>query len=638
MGDFLQGIRAVLRNLMRFSLKNRWVILAIDLVLVALGFYFSVLFHNRYQINDIIINDAILLATIYIVFAYLSFFVLQTYRGLIRHLQFQEMGKLGLSIFIPAIAIYLFSLFSDLSLHYPFFFATNVVLLNFILLIFFRYALIYLYSFASSYNGRKKENTLIFGIGAHSVAIMQWFSKSGKQNYNVQGFVTRNSGAKKTQIQNLPVYNLSYDNVYKEMFRKEISVLIFPDYKAVRDEQEFLTACIEKGIKVMVTPPFEGVDSNGKLHFQMKPIQFEDLLGREEIRINLDLIAEQIQNKVVMITGAAGSIGSELVRQLAMFKPELIVLFDIAETPLHQLRLELETKYPHIKFVPVIGDVRNISRLDWTFNKFRPSVLYHAAAYKHVPLMEQNPCEAILCNVLGTRNLADKAVEYGVERFVMVSTDKAVNPTNIMGASKRVAEIYVQSLAGIKAEVGKTVFVTTRFGNVLGSNGSVIPHFKSQIENGGPVTVTHPDIIRYFMTIPEACRLVLEAGSFGKSGQIYIFDMGKPVKIVDLARKMIEMAGLQPDKDIKINFVGLREGEKLFEELLNSKENTLPTNHDKIMIAGVATYKYEDVCMEIDRMLSYAGDINIDETVMSMKRLVPEFKSKNSPFEIFDKC
>jgi len=637
MEAFLQSVKSVLRNLMKFSLKNRWVILAIDLLLILFGFYCSVIFHNRYQINDIIVNDAFLLATIYGVFAYLSFFVLQTYRGLIRHLQFQEMGKLGLSILIPAIAIYFFSLFSDLSLHYPFFFCTNVFLLNFILLAFFRYTLIYLYSFASANNQRKKENTFIFGIGAHSVAIMQWFSKSGKQNFNVLGFVTRNSGAKKTQIQNLPVYNLSYDNVYKEMFKKEISVLIFPDYKAVRNEQAFLTACIEKGIRVMVTPPFEGVDSNGKLHFQMKPIQFEDLLGREEIKINLDLIAGQIQNKVIMITGAAGSIGSELVRQITSFNPELIVLFDVAETPLHQLRLELETKYPHIKFVAIIGDVRNINRLDWVFKKFRPSFIYHAAAYKHVPLMEQNPCEAVLCNVLGTRNLADKALEYGVERFVMVSTDKAVNPTNIMGASKRVAEIYVQSLAGIRGNENRTVFVTTRFGNVLGSNGSVIPHFKNQIENGGPVTVTHPDIIRYFMTIPEACRLVLEAGSFGKSGQIYIFDMGKPVKIVDLARKMIEMAGLQPDKDIKINFVGLREGEKLFEELLNSKENTLPTNHDKIMIAGVASYKYEDVCMEIDRMLSYAGDINVDETILSMKRLVPEFKSKNSPFEIFDK-
>lgn len=637
MNAFWEGIRKYLRKLLSFSLKNRWIILAIDLFFAGFGFILTVYFHNNYQISDLSSNDALLLCTLFMLFCYLSFFFLQTYRGLIRHLQFQEMGKLGMSLLIPGILVYFYIIIAGIKISYPLFFIINLFLLNFIIMVFFRFCMVYIFAFANTYSGRKQRNTFIYGIGAHSVALMQWVSKSAKQDYNVLGFITRNSGAKKTQIQTLPVLNLAYDNVYKELFAKEIAVLIFPDYNAIRMEQEFLTACLEKGITVMVSPPFEGVGSSGRLHFQMKPIQFEDLLEREEIKINLDIIGEQIKDKVVLITGAAGSIGSELIKQLSVFKPSMLVLFDMAETPLHHLRLELEKNYPLIKFVPVIGDVRNVTRLDFVFRTYKPLVVYHAAAYKHVPLMENNPCEAILCNVLGTQNIADKAVEYGVDRFVMISTDKAVNPTNIMGASKRVAEIYIQSLARECAKKNlKTIFVTTRFGNVLGSNGSVIPHFKTQIENGGPVTVTHPDIIRYFMTIPEACRLVLEAGSFAKTGEIYIFDMGKPVRIVDLAKRMIEMAGLVPGRDIEIKFIGLREGEKLYEELLNSKENTLPTVHDKIMVASVVTYDFAKISEEIETMISQSSLCDGQDAVKTMKKLVPEFKSKNSPFEMLD--
>ncbi len=467
------------------------------------------------------------------------------------------------------------------------------------------------------------------------MALSQWLSRGS--NYKVCGFVIRNEKVKRMHIQGNPVFNLFFESSTLIWHHRDPEVLLFPDYNAARGEQEFVSDTLRRGIQVLVSPPLEGVDANGQLRYKMKPIQFEDLLGRDEIEINMELIGQQLGENPVLITGAAGSIGSELARQLAVFKPVNLILLDVAETPLHELGLELAESFPDLKFTTVIGDVRRRQRLEFVFSNFKPKVVFHAAAYKHVPLMENNPCEAIIDNVMGSRNLADMAVRHGVERFVMISTDKAVNPTNVMGASKRIAEIYVQALARECAHKGLNInFVTTRFGNVLGSNGSVIPHFKNQIEKGGPVTVTHPDIIRFFMTIPEACRLVLEASSFGKSGEIYVFDMGQPVKIVDLAYRMIEMAGLVPGKDIKVEFIGLRPGEKLFEELLNNKEETLPTQHEKILVAKVREYDFEAVSASIEDMIRLAMDVDIQETVLSMKRLVPEFKSKNSPFEALD--
>ena len=360
---------------------------------------------------------------------------------------------------------------------------------------------------------------------------------------------------------------------------------------------------------------------------------------RQEIKISMNEIIENFNGKTVMVTGAAGSIGSELCRQLAGFGVSKLVLFDNAETPMHNLRLELEEKYPELDFEPVVGDVRQVERLDYIFRKARPKVVFHAAAYKHVPLMEENPCEAVLVNVVGSKNVADKCIEYDVEKMVMVSTDKAVNPTNIMGCTKRLAEIYVQSL-GLAIEQGrkegKTRFVTTRFGNVLGSNGSVIPRFREQIAKGGPVTVTHKDITRFFMTIPEACRLVMEAATMSTGNQIFVFDMGESVKIDDLARRMIHLAGYTPDKDIMVEYTGLRPGEKLYEEVLSDNENTIPTEHSRIRIAKVREYAYDSAVATVNELESLSRKVEIHDMVKLMKDIVPEYISQNSKFEELD--
>ena len=379
--------------------------------------------------------------------------------------------------------------------------------------------------------------------------------------------------------------------------------------------------------------------AEGESLLHPRDVKVEDLLGRKEIAISLNEIKANFHGKVVLVTGAAGSIGSELVRQLATFGVQKIVLFDNGETALHNLRLELEDKFRDLDFVPVIGDVRYVQRLDYVFRTWHPQVVFHAAAYKHVPLMEENPCEAVLVNLYGTKNVADKCLEYGVEKMVMISTDKAVNPTNVMGCSKRLAEIYVQSL-GLAVEKGerqgKTKFVTTRFGNVLGSNGRVIPRFRDQIAKGGPVTVTHPDICRFFMTIPEACRLVMEAATMSNGNQIFVFDMGEPVKIDLLARRMITLAGFTPGKEIKIEYTGLRPGEKLYEEVLSDKENTLPTFHERIRIAKVREYDYANASKAADDLTDLARKVEIIDMVRYMKRIVPEYKSENSKFKELD--
>ncbi len=483
------------------------------------------------------------------------------------------------------------------------------------------------------------QNVLVYGSGAKSASIVTRLRTS--PHYRVTGFIVPAADQTDSLLMGKPVYYFHDENDVKDIIDKAHAggVLFAYHLDAHEEQNRLVDYCQKLGVKMFVAPSIDEIKDGKAITPSIRKIKIEDLLGRSEIKINMKEIRDNFQGKTVLVTGAAGSIGSELCRQLAHLGVKHLVMFDNAETPLHNVRLEFEDNYPSLYFTPVIGDVRQVERLDYVFRKYRPDVVFHAAAYKHVPLMEENPCEAVMVNVRGSRNVADKCVEYEAEKMVMISTDKAVNPTNIMGCTKRLAEIYVQSL-GLAIEQGvrkgKTTFVTTRFGNVLGSNGSVIPRFTEQIEKGGPLTVTDPEIRRFFMTIPEACRLVMEAATIATGTQIFVFDMGTPIKIDDLARRMIQLAGFEPDRDIAIEYTGLRPGEKLYEEVLATKENTIPTNHDRIFVAKVRKYEYDAAAATSDELHMLAERVEIPEMVKLMKRTVPEFISKHSVFEIYD--
>ncbi len=472
---------------------------------------------------------------------------------------------------------------------------------------------------------------LVYGTGEKSIAIETRLRSS--RHFEVVGYLTDILAEEHLRTHNLPIFLFQNEEDIARIAKKQnLGGILFAREEDTRSEaQRLVKYATANKLRLLIAPSID--DYSNIVTQGVRNVKVEDLLGRDEISISMDRIKERFAGKVVLVTGAAGSIGSELCRQLARVGVKKLVLFDNAETPMHNLRLELEDKFSDLNFVPVIGDVRQTARLDYVFRTWHPQVVFHAAAYKHVPLMEDNPCEAVLVNVIGSRHVADKCIESGVEMMVMISTDKAVNPTNIMGCTKRLAEIYVQSINN-----EKTKFVTTRFGNVLGSNGSVIPRFRAQIEAGGPVTVTHPEITRYFMTIPEACRLVMEAATMSSGKEIYVFDMGEPVKIDNLARRMIELAGFEPDKEIKIVYSGLRPGEKLYEEVLSDKENTDPTSHDRIRVARVRKYSHENACQFTDELEILSRQVQIPEMVKLMKVIVPEFKSKNSKFEIYDKA
>lgn len=620
---------------------SQWLVFACDFFLALLSTFLTVLLIvHLWNIEnyDEFFSKAMAFSILSSTIGILSF---KTYKGLIRHSSLTEAGRLAsanLLRFILSLFLYIFLLEN-----YPYWMAILASLLDLGIVFFlqtsFRSAVVAIYWRAVHQSSNMGREMLIC-IDEQSMERFGFLNAVSFSGYHVAGYV-RYGEPGKMRMSDLQVYSVKSQEEFNTLIRSRgIQAVLFPSQEMLQTESERLLRFANRAmVRSLLLPAADEIKKGKSVVSALPEVRIEDLLGRDEIKINLVEIINQLKGKVVMVTGAAGSIGSELCRQLCTFGLKRLILFDNAETPMHNIRLELEETFPNMDLIPVIGDVRMINRLEMLFKRYKPQYIFHAAAYKHVPLMEENPCEAVYTNVYGTRNVAEMAVKYDVEKFIMISTDKAVNPTNVMGASKRLAEIYVQSLSiSISKGVieGKTRFITTRFGNVLGSNGSVIPRFRKQLEKGGPLTVTHPDIIRYFMTIPEACRLVLEAAYLGQGDEIFVFDMGTPVKIADLARRMIELSGMIPDKDIDIIYTGLRPGEKLYEELLATKENTLPTENKKIFRAQVREYDYQTICKEYDILTDYALQVRKMDTVQMMKKIVPEFKSRNSIYEELD--
>jgi len=574
------------------------------------------------------------------IFAYMvfiramSFVLARSYAGIIRYTSTTDSVRVVLTILAGSLFFALTNIFTYLFINSKFFIPYSIIIIDLMItslsMITFR-MLVKIAYLEFQHPLREKVNVIIYGAGEAGITTKAVLERDAGTKYKVLAFVDDNPQKVGKKLEGIDI--VSPDKLENLLDTNTIAHVILsaqhfdPDRK-----QNLVDLCLGKNVKVMTVPPMIRW-INGELSFkQIKKINIEDLLEREEIKLDIHKIKSELTGKVILVTGAAGSIGSEIARQVAKFYPEKLILVDQSETGLHYLELEFNEHFPDIDAVFRIADICNHSRMELIFQQFKPDIVYHAAAYKHVPVMENNPSEAIINNVEGTKTIADLSVSSGVKKFIMISTDKAVNPTSVMGASKRIAEIYTQSM-NVK---NVTRFVTTRFGNVLGSNGSVIPLFHSQIEKGGPVTVTHPDITRYFMTIPEACQLVLEAGSMGKGGEIFIFDMGQSVKIVDLAKKMIRLSGLTLGKDIQIKFTGLRPGEKLYEELLNKEENTVPTHHSQILIARVKEYDPETISTGIRELITIAGEGSNKDIVQKMKNIVPEFISQNSIYEQLD--
>lgn len=628
---------------------SRWAVLCMDVVLatlasaLALGVvavWHSGLFSST-SLPITWCGSSILISTI-------SFILWKTYLCVIRHMTINEVGIMMCAIITKEIGMLVALLFLPWLAPLVKLDGVNLTLLftldttlTFVGCVTARIIMIILYKqLRSNLKSDGRKRVLVYDVGLKSVALVTRLGRSS--HYNIIGFLAHGNVSAGQTISGVKVYRFNDIDSLKEISSEPFfDGVIFPNEESAQQAQksDVLKILTENGKKILISPSIDEVVGGKLMKNQVRSIKIEDLLGRPEIEISLEEIIDEFKGKTIMVTGAAGSIGSELCRQLAIFGVKKLILFDNAETPLHNIRLELEERFPNLDFLPFIGDVRSEARLQYVFEIYRPQIVFHAAAYKHVPLMEENPCEAVRVNVIGSRNVADMCLRHNVEKMVMISTDKAVNPTNIMGCTKRLAEIYVQSL-GIaidKGEIkGNTCFVTTRFGNVLGSNGSVIPRFHEQIAKGGPVTVTHPEITRFFMTIPEACRLVMEAAVMSTGTEIFVFDMGESVKIITLARRMIELAGFVPDRDIEIEFTGLRPGEKLYEEVLSNEENTCPTTHNRIRIARVREYSFATANDAVEQLRELSNDFQIDNMVKAMKKIVPEFISRNSRFSEFD--
>ena len=571
----------------------------------------------------------------------LFFFIFRTYSGIIRHSTFIDGIKLlysTLSTLLTLIVINIssFFIFGNYIYLFPSLFINFVI--TFSVLFLFRIFIKIIFENLNGFGNNQVElRAVVFGADANAISVVTALQSEKTKRFQIIGFIDKKNADASKRILNIPILN-SRKKVSVLLRSMNAQVLILSDNSLSNLEKiNIVEDCLEANIKVYNSGTITDWENQEAISKKVIEFKIEDLLDRSTISLDQEPISNQILNNTVLITGAAGSIGSELARQIIGFKPSKIIILDQAETPLHYLSAELEKLNSETVIKTVIGDVRNRTTLQEVFINFKPEVVYHAAAYKHVPMMEENPAQAIFANVTGTMNVADLSIAYGVKNFVFISTDKAVNPSNVMGASKRIAERYIQGLSlKAKKDNNDIKFITTRFGNVLGSNGSVVPLFTEQIQKGGPVTITHPEVIRYFMTIPEACQLVLEAGAMGNGGEIFIFDMGAPVKIIDLARKMIRLAGFVPEVDIKIQTIGLRPGEKLYEELLNDNSKTLPTHNNKIMIAKESCTDYDLLFTQVEELIANATKNNKIELVAKMKELVPEFVSMNSHFEQLD--
>ena len=627
MDNYIKSMFGRIFKLFQDRYAHKSIILAVDSIasIVASVMAFAIVsWALKIDMNPNIYLYLTLFSAVSSIISIVSF---RTYAVAVRHTTIVEVGALiGVTIFKAAIMlVFLFALSSSGTYKTPF---LNLFLVEILDVLFTLISLIIIRTLVSTIykmmlkkvNEDKAQRILVYGDNDAAVSAGMMVVKS--RDYIFEGYMVINQAGSfsKRTLSGYPVYTIHTERKFQEIVDKHnISGVVFANYDDARKEQgRLISYCTKNDISVLISPGVSELGDSSVIMPPLREVKIEDLLGREQVEINMDEIRTFLTDKVVMVTGAAGSIGSELCRQLLRIPIQKLILFDIAETPMNDVMLELKDVSPRIEKKFVIGDVRQRPKLEYVFKRYQPNVVFHAAAYKHVPMMENNPVEAVNTNVFGTMNVANMSLEFGVEKFVMVSTDKAVNPANVMGASKRIAEIYTQSLSKAIAEgvvKGKTKYVTTRFGNVLGSNGSVIPLFKKQIAAGGPVTVTDPRIIRYFMTIPEACRLVLEAATMGKEDEIFVFDMGEPVKIADLAKNMITLAGLELGKDIKIEYVGLRPGEKLYEELLSNEENTIPTVHKKIFLAKVRRYNYEDVKANFEKLKEAAVTMDKEATV-----------------------